>query len=322
MFRRDWGETDVLLSPKGHEQCQRAHHMLTSLLVAIRNLEKQERTRGEDRTRPFCVDAFLVSPLTRALQTAANTMHGIDRHWHCAPSEGTEGSIGASRRKNPTWLVDSLLREKMSTRGDVGTETHTLRERLLDLHSKGKLQSSTFDFGLLPERSKWWVPHTADQLEAMVERFSASNTCDSCWSDTASTTASETEEQAVDTLLRLGSSPRHPLSAAENSIKNTFDLAESPAHEPHAVYRRMAVWKARNSKLPIYQTVPSESNQLLHLRAKLLLSILCRAEGADTMFIVTHSLFLKVLTGTEKFANAEIRAFLLVCDGTPKLVPL
>lgn len=322
MLKRDWGEADVPLSPEGHEQCTRANRKLAFLLVTLRELERQETKEGKTNMRPFCFDTFLVSPLTRSLITAANSMHGIDSSWHCASVDEGHGTASASK-KSATWLVDCLLREKISTMGDVGTQRHALFNRLMELHRAGKLQSAVFDFGLVPERGEWWVPHTEDQLRALIERNNAAKGCATCWSDTASTAASETGEATEgSSVLRLGNAARRPLSIAENSVRNAFEVAERPSREPFAVDRRMAEWHASNSRLPIYQTVPSESNSLLSLRAKLLLSVLCRAKEANRVFIVTHSLFLKALTGEKKFANAEFRAYTLACEGTPALTPL
>lgn len=320
MIKRDWGETDVPLSPEGHKQCLRANRKLSFLLMALRELEHQQTEEGKAKVRPFCFDTFLVSPLTRSLITAANSMHGIDSKWHCSCMDEGRGTAVESK-KSAIWLVDSLLREKISTMGDIGTERQALFNRLMDLHSTGKLQSAAFDFGLVPERGEWWVPHTEDQLRALILRNDESKGCTNCWSDTASTAASETGE-TMDAVLRLGSLMKRPLSIAENSMRNAFEVAERPSREPFAVDRRMAEWQASNSRLPIYQTVPSESNSVLSLRAKLLLSVLCRAKEADRVFFVTHSLFLKALTGESKFANAEFRAYTLACEGTPTLRPL
>ncbi|OEH79019.1 hypothetical protein cyc_05330 [Cyclospora cayetanensis] len=318
MLKRDWGECDVQLSPEGQAQCKRANEKLKALLAAVRDLEEDEKNEGISISRPFCIDAFLVSPLVRALQTAANSFHEIDSSWHCSST-----NLASARQKTSvTWIVDSILREKLSTMGDVGTERCSLLSRLADLHKQGKLQSSTFDFGLVPESEKWWVPDTAEQIRALVENCSYPKGSGSSWSDTQSTSASETGQDAGDAVFIVGSASKHPLSVAESSIKKTFELAERPARDPDAARRRMMEWEERSARLPFYQTVPQESNDLLQLRGTLLLSILCRAELVDTAFIVTHSLFLKALTGTKKFANAEIRAFTLVCDKKPRLVPL
>ncbi|XP_026190046.1 uncharacterized protein LOC34621702 [Cyclospora cayetanensis] len=318
MLKRDWGECDVQLSPEGQAQCKRANEKLKALLAAVRDLEEDEKNEGISISRPFCIDAFLVSPLVRALQTAANSFHEIDSSWHCSSTN----LASARQKRSVTWIVDSILREKLSTMGDVGTERCSLLSRLADLHKQGKLQSSTFDFGLVPESEKWWVPDTAEQIRALVENCSYPKGSGSSWSDTQSTSASETGQDAGDAVFIVGSASKHPLSVAESSIKKTFELAERPARDPDAARRRMMEWEERSARLPFYQTVPEESNDLLQLRGTLLLSILCRAELVDTAFIVTHSLFLKALTGTKKFANAEIRAFTLVCDKNPRLVPL
>lgn len=321
MLKRDWGEADVPLSPEGHEQCVRANGKLSFLLMTLRELENRQTEEEKANFRPFCFDTFLVSPLTRSLITAANSLHGIDSKWHCACMDESRGTAMESK-KGAIWLVDSLLREKISTMGDVGTERRALFSRLMDLHSTGKLQSAVFDFGLVPERGEWWVPHTEDQLRALIQHNEETKGCTNCWSDTASTAASELGETVDGSVLRLGSLMKRPLSIAESSMRNAFEVAERPSREPFAVDRRMAEWQASNTRLPVYQTVPSEGDSLLALRAKLLLSVLCRAKEADRVFIVTHSLFLKALTGEKKFANAEFRAYTLACEGTPTLTPL
>lgn len=310
------------LSAVGREQCDRANRKLTFLLRTMRSLEDERRVGSNgDEARPFSIDAFLVSPLTRSLQTAANSMHGLE--WCKGASRAERHSAeGGDQCRQPIWIVDALLREKISTMGDVGSELQALRDRLVGLYSSGELQTSTFDFGLIPEQHEWWVPHTADQLKELVSNSEECRQCGNCWSETASTAASEAGEGAENTVLRLGNSVQRSLSSAEASVRTAFETAERPTRKRSAVDRRMAEWYANNNRLPRYQTVPCEGNDLLRLRAQLLLSILCRAKDAKSLFIVTHSLFLKILTGEKKFANAEFRAYTLTCEGAPKLVPL
>ncbi|KAL8455742.1 hypothetical protein Emag_000316 [Eimeria magna] len=333
LMRRDWGEVDVPLSPAGREQCKRANSKLAFLVASLRKLEEETQRNGGHESssslRPLNIDAFLASPLTRSLNTAANAMYGIN--WKCprpgisleegkkqhASSESVEAAMGA------VWLVDSLLREKISTMGDVGLKRSALRRRLIELYAQGELEPSAFDLGLLPDRDEWWVPHTGEQLETLLKTSKETPSCPNCWSDTVSTAASDTcEGMDNNGSLCVGKAVRRQLSPAEVSVKSAFGAAERPSREPSAVDRRMAEWHATNNKLAVYQTVPTEDRHLLRLRAQLLLSILCSAREADAFFLVTHSLFLKALTNDSKFANAEIRAYTLSCADPPTLLPL
>ncbi|KAL8271914.1 hypothetical protein Esti_004038 [Eimeria stiedai] len=330
LMRRDWGEVDVPLSPAGREQCKRANSKLAFLVATLRKLE-EEAQRNEAHAsflRPLNIDAFLSSPLTRSLNTAANAMYGIN--WKCPPpdisskeemeqqacSDSEEAAMGA------VWLVDSLLREKISTMGDIGLKRSALRRRLVELYAEGELKPSAFDVGLLPDHDEWWVPHTSEQLEALLKISKESPSCPNCWSDTVSTTASDTCEGMDNGSLCIGNASRRQLSPAEAAVRSAFGAAERPSREPSAVDRRMAQWHATNNKLAIFQTVPTEDKHLLRLRAQLLLSILCSAKEANTFFLVTHSLFLRALTNDSKFENAEIRAYTLSCADPPTLLPL
>lgn len=324
MLKRDWGEKDVPLSEEGLEQCKRANRMLSLFLSTVRNMEEESRLRGEEVEQPFCVDAFLVSPLTRALQTAANSMVGVGAKLHCGPNRHmpiVRQPKSIEEQGFIIWIVMDLLREKISTMGDIGLLKPDLTRRLIELRDQGQLEPSNFDFALLPD-DFWWVPHTEDQLKKLVSNFIEASACSSCWSDALSTVASESEEKAQEAPLHLGSFGKHSLSAGEVALKDAVDVAQWPAREASAVLSRMAEWDRRNSNLPVYQTVPEETRSQLQLRAELLLRIFCQVEGVNTFFMVTHSLFLKVLTNTSKLGNAEFRAYMLECNSTPKLVPL
>ncbi|KAL8439962.1 hypothetical protein Efla_007587 [Eimeria flavescens] len=327
MIRRDWGESDVPLSPRGREQCVRANRKLAFLLSTLRKLESQ----NPHVQKPFCIDAFLVSPLTRSIHTAANSLHGIN--WRCSDSPspdqaGSTPSDSSQEAASLVFLVDSLLREKISTMGDVGTERSLLRKRIAELYQQGELLPAAFDFSLIPEATPWWVPHTEAQLQALLQLANAQRPCTNCYSDTASTAASDAGEgQQESAFLALGpqgeAARKRQLSAAEAAVKGAFEAVERAAREPAAMGRRVAEWEAVSSRLPLYQTVPREGNELLLLRARLLLAILCRAKEANSFFIVSHSLFLKTLTGDSKLSNAELRAYTLRCtDASPKLEPL
>ncbi|CDJ53818.1 hypothetical protein, conserved [Eimeria brunetti] len=414
MLRRDWGETDVPLSAAGLLQCSAAAAQLASLLAAIRELEAADKIQSatspaaaasaaaaaaagtetaaaaanKPLLQPFCVDAFFVSPLTRALQTAANTFHNADPSWQCAAAAAAAaapaaaGAAGgpeaaaaaaaaaaASGSSNVRWLVSSLLREKISTKGDIGRERGELLLQLAELYRHRKaLGGCCFDFSLLQPQEMWWVPHTEEELQQQLlllqqeqqqrqrqlqhqrqqqqeqqQRSGSSSCADSpaspaaaaaaaaaaggCASDTASTAASEggacETNECVLSLGEGGGRPRCCLTAAGAAARKTLERAEAAAREPKAVQRRLLQWESESGRLPLYRTVPSESNRVLELRAKILLHILCKSEGMYTAFLITHSLFLKALTGgSSKFRNAEIRLFSLICDENPRLVPL
>ncbi|KAL8430942.1 hypothetical protein ACSSS7_005618 [Eimeria intestinalis] len=331
LMRRDWGEVDVPLSPAGREQCKRANSKLAFLVANLRKLEDDARRNNSyarSSLRPLNIDAFLASPLTRSLNTAANVMYGINWKYPSPESledgkgdqdssESVEASMGA------VWLVDSLLREKISTMGDVGLKRSAIRRRLVELYAEGELEPSAFDLGLLSDHDEWWVPHTGEQLEMLLKTSKEAPTCINCLSDTVSTAASDTCEGMDNSeSLCIGNAVRRQLSPAEISVRSAFGAAERPSREPSAIDRRMAEWHATNTRLAMYQTVPTENKYLLRLRAQLLLSILHSAKEANSFFLVTHSLFLKALTNDSKFANAEIRAYTLTCADPPTLLPL
>lgn len=317
---------DPILTSKGLKQCRRA---ASWLLEAIQDLRELEKSRAPD-VSPFCIDAFLVSPLTRTLQTASVTMHQLDAGLKCP-----EPNEIYHPEKRVRWIVENFMREKLSNRTDLNLKLPALFSRLLALYDRGMLLPSVFDFTAMPLSETGFSPFTAEQLEGVlmnmnVEPSSEANAPtdldkdegqaedDNDSGETSSTlrgasTAADAKNDG--TILTTPGVHISKLSAPETSVRSLSLRVKAPLYGEEGIRRRYLQTDGPNA-------FKVERLRDMKTRGKLFLALLCEAEGARTFFAVTHSLFLKVLTKTKMFKNAEIRAFVLYCEVEPRLEKL
>lgn len=344
MLKRDQGKQDVELSLHGIKQCKHANGRMAFLLHEIRDLESkylEDRSpRGEPggMFSPFCTDVFLVSPMMRTLQTASLVFENLYSKLRCQPvsdvgiiGSKSDGTLALKERhlNHGYWIVDPLLRERISTNGDVGTERHQLSELLPGFYNEQKMGAMFVNFHLIHPGSLWWIPHTQEHLLDMaqdIEQQKAQSKADgggeeSADTDDEETVASESDRTRAEVsdlrdvvAVGLDNEPLPQLSPVVEDVAAALQKGERKGFEPKVEMEKRQVWEEASRRLRFYQTVPPESSALVRLRAKVWLMSLCLAKSADVVAVVTHSMFLKALTNDSKFSNAEIRAYAVNCE--------
>ncbi|KAL8430943.1 hypothetical protein ACSSS7_005619 [Eimeria intestinalis] len=308
----EWGKRDSPLSWRGILQSLDASAQLRFVLDLIREGEK------EKGFEPFCIDAFISSPLRRALQTASISMNGIDKEYHCRPS----GDQASNPELRSTWLVDPLVNEVVHDRSDEGQELFELQRSLYLLLEEQSLLPAVYDFEAVPAGEKWWLPYTASQLEALLADDKSQDSDVSTTSsdgprdlDLADALPPPPAAEATEDVLIVGDAVAGPPSAAEKSVKEALLRLERRLHSS----TQSSVRRVNEDDDDDKPTVVEEL-KIVQLRGKILLQMLCDAKDASTFFIVTHSYFIMGLIGLPKYKNAQFKPYALFCDGTrPRL---
>ncbi|KAL8271913.1 hypothetical protein Esti_004037 [Eimeria stiedai] len=311
---KDWGRRDSPLSWKGIAQCMDASAQLRFVMQLVRQWEK------DAESEPVCFEAFLTSPLTRALQTSSLTMHGLDSEYHC-PARGNQALNPELRAR---WIVDPLITEMVHNRTDEGQELSELRRSLYLLLEQQSLLPAVFDFEAVRPEEKWWQPYTAQQLQKLlagdlsndsdVSHNASGEPADLDLADALDSPAAAPQaEGATEDLVVVGDAVAGLPSAAEESVKETLLQIESALRSSSDASARRVEEDSDASP-----TV-TEEIKVLQLRGKLLLKTLCGAKNTRTFFAVTHSFFLMSILGLPKFSNAQFKVYALFCDGVPRL---
>ncbi|XP_026190047.1 uncharacterized protein LOC113146555 [Cyclospora cayetanensis] len=147
---------DPLLSPKGRKQCLEAGADLMFLLEKFSGMESQSAG-----VRPFCTDVLLVFPLKRTLQKASQSVFQVGSKLACSLSQDE-----AKPKTRVNWIVDTLIREKLTNLTDTGTEATTLLSHLSELHRDITIFPLVFDIQAIPQGKKCWMPHNANTLNS------------------------------------------------------------------------------------------------------------------------------------------------------------
>ncbi|PHJ23978.1 phosphoglycerate mutase family protein [Cystoisospora suis] len=283
MIRYDPEMVDVCLTKTGLKQCQGASEYYRAVRAAIPS---------------FHIDSYLVSPLSRAVQTALNTF-GCPTSSEDIASDSSERN--AEGRSSDRWILTPLLTERTDTTGDVGRDANSLMEFLKMKRRVGEIPPEcnperVLDWTLVRPVNKWWLQLSDEELTA-AEKMLAEPWLpvvgDSQQHIPSGTPGGKEDSESV-------------RSQVVRSIKSTFSLVDEAARE--------AAWKRRMQGSYRYRRVPLETDECVLARARLLLKALCKVKDARVVLMVGHSIFFRILTNTPKMANAEILPYELDCE--------
>lgn len=266
-------------------------------------------------SRDFCFQSFLVSPMTRTLQTASLIFGGVGERMRC-PSQAS----GGTDEGHLPWLVDPLLREKLTNLSDMGTEYGELRERLQKLYLRQTILPAVFDFAAVPQGFRWWLIDPKESLQRLLEDFPAvPNPQSSSANGSKPPGAATTVERRLGnrSLLSLGGASPAPLSSAEQSVKAAVTARQRQLLSEVEPDKMHNFWEAVGNAGPPQQ----ESWEHLKLRASLLLKTLCRSDPT-TFLAVTHSHLVSALDGRGTMGNASAKPLLLHCSRKPYVTAL
>lgn len=281
MIRYDPEMVDVCLTSKGLKQCKGAFEYYSAVRSAIPS---------------FHIDAYLVSPLSRAVQTALNTFGCPVSGELASHSPGQHGQGNLPDR----WILAPMLTERTDTTGDVGRDAKSLLEFLETKRRAGEIPTecipeNVLDWTLLRPVNKWWLQLADEELAAAEKVLAGPWLPAVCEPDqqTAGVSNDEGDQGCVrNQVLR--------------AITSTFNFADEAAREE--------AWKRRLQGSYRYRRVPLETDECVLARAGLLLKALCAVKDARVVLMVGHSIFFRTLTSTPKMANAEILPYELDCE--------
>ncbi|CDI83468.1 hypothetical protein, conserved [Eimeria acervulina] len=315
-------------------------------------------------TNSFCFDAFLVSPLTRALQTASLSFHDVGSALKCPeviteqPQPQQQHHHREHRHHQVTWLVEPLLREKFSNMTDSGTEAAELRQLLKLLCGRHEMFPALFNFALIPDGQKWWLPYlkkTLSTLQKQLRRrlrkqllkgdapaeeeeegngddsdtlklvdytgLSDSDSGESVIYEAPITKAAEERPAEEKHVFAVGGAVGGPPSPAEKSVLRTLQWAGKRLQSPKAFKLRQKLWDDDAAVAAAEGRASSETWRHVEEREQLLLLLLCSTK-ASTFVFVSHSDFLRGLDKLDRLGNAQLRPLLLHCSPKPKVTPL
>lgn len=295
---------DPALSAKGREQCRAAGADMLYLMELLDSLG----------SRDFCFQSFMVSPMTRTLQTASLIFGGIGERMRC-PSEDS----GGTEEGYLPWLVDPLLREKLTNLSDTGTEYGELREQLQQLYLRQTILSGVFDFTAVPPGTRWWLLDSKESLQRLLEDFPAMPMPQGSTSSSKLPAAAITLERrsANRSVVSLGGATPARLSSAEQSVKAAVVARQRQLISEMEDDKLQNFWGAVGNTGP----PQPESWDHLKLRGTLLLQTLCRSDPT-TFLLVTHSHLVTALDGRGTMGNASAKPLLLHCGRKPYVTAL
>ncbi|KEP61061.1 UNVERIFIED_CONTAM: phosphoglycerate mutase family protein [Hammondia hammondi] len=330
MLRYDPNMPDVCLTDRGLQQCENAARFYAQVRAELPSLQ---------------VDAYLVSPLSRAIQTALHTFSCpvVSRDPNQRPFVGPlEGDSPPLRRESKhaheKWLLLPLLRERTDTTGDTGQRAEALRSHLESLKANGKLPlhcsvDKDLDWSLMNPLSEWWLQF-ADWELANIEEVLSSPwyepreeqhrrlTADDHAQDmlrhsgssqgSASAAGAQKPAQLRDQLESEGG--QAPLEAEPETVRGKLQMAlkDYSTHMQDMV--RQQFWARRLQASWRFRKVPLESERAVQARMLLVLRAICSVKDARVVVIVGHSIAFRMLTRTAKMGNAAIVPFALDCE--------
>lgn len=327
-WRYDQGVRDVCLTEFGLQQCFRARKELLRVAMAL--------------PADVSIDLHLTSPLMRAVQTAVTafpcpqtsleksklTTYEADAdlfHSSCdSPAEVSARSEVLARIRPVRWVLTPLLRERVDTSGDIGSERKQLLEHVEELEKNERFPpgcpfvTSTLDTSLLPltlrqthaQCNSWCLEMAPDELERVKRqlrrRWRTEGTGDlqtdvparktrnpPVEEDAASTTKEELQQQALAALEAV-----HDFSEASQQ-------------------KRAAFWDKKQSSLrrwSLLRQVPLETRDAVFARVRLVLAALCRVRDARIIAMVGHSVTFLLLTEDRKMKNTQTLPYVLDCE--------
>ncbi|CBZ50219.1 conserved hypothetical protein [Neospora caninum Liverpool] len=332
MFSYDPNMQDVCLTDRGLQQCASAARFYSQFRAELPTVE---------------VDAYIVSPLSRTIQTALNTFScpAVSRDpEHRLSPRPREGELPENQAVEPLhthekWLLLPLVRERTDTTGDTGRKAEELRDHLEALRASRRLPPNCsidedLDWSLVNPLNKWWLQFADDEIAQIEEVLSAP------WYDADARKHHHLngEEHAQETLRPSGSShgPASSVAgeqaAAQQLNKLESDGEETPLEtEPESVRDQLKAalrdystdvhdlireqaWAERLQASWRFRKVPLESSRAVRARMRLVLKAICSVKDARVVVIVGHSIAFRVLTSTPKMGNASMAPFALDCE--------
>ena len=288
--RRETGvsETDVPLTAEGEAKAKRVDVKFYHLIHQIHQCEMEALKRPQPS---FCLDAFVSSPLTSALQTASYATAASGKWFLC---KGPKESV--TKETRVTWQADPMLREEMRTAENAGTEVGALQTKLVDLNAKGNLPSTAVDFTLVSPQDAWWLPYAADDLRAILKQGGAA----AVRTSTTSSTSTGSGSSSGSNPFTVGDADPWPVTIGGKSLRDTSQRIQEPL---------------QGRPIPPPQTpLPREPAEVLKLRKDVLLFTLCKAQNFFSGALVTHPRMMKELLGVSKVKPGEIGGAVLTCE--------
>lgn len=278
----------------------------------VQDVQKCEKRKNGTRHPSFCIDAFVSSPLTAAIQTASKATAIVGKDIACKDPHYSE-----TTRTRVTWLLSPLVRERVEGLADVGTELQELLKRLTRFFETVQLERTVVDTGAMAPEQPWWYTNTETQLRDALERtrelFSDTPSSESGEAAAAGVTAEPHEGDAglaagssASSVVAIGYPDILPPSKGSKALKTALDVAEA--------LLLSSVDSGMSTEMP-----PRESEEEALLRGKILLQSLCKAEQLSTALITTHERFLKVLSRHSTVGSATIKVAMLTCGPVPTL---
>ncbi|ESS30206.1 phosphoglycerate mutase family protein [Toxoplasma gondii GAB2-2007-GAL-DOM2] len=330
MLRYDPNMPDVCLTDRGLQQCENAARFYAQVRAELPSLH---------------VDAYLVSPLSRAIQTALYTFscpvasHDPNQRPFAGPFEGDSPPLRrGSQRAHEKWLLLPLLRERTDTTGDTGRRAEALRSHLESLKAKGRLPlqcnvDRDLDWSLMNPLNEWWLQFADWELEN-AEKLLSSRwyepheeqhrrlTVDDHAQETLRASSSSQglasaagEENTAQLRDQLESEGRQaPLETEPETVRDKLQMAlkDYSTHMQDMV--RQQFWEQRLQASWRFRRVPLESERAVQARMRLVLRAICSVKDARVVVIVGHSIAFRMLTRTAKMGNAAIVPFALDCE--------
>lgn len=281
---------------------------LLALFQDVQKCEKRKRGTGHSS---FCVDAFVSSPLTAAIQTASKATAIVGKDIACKDPHHNE-----TPRTRATWLLSPLAREQVESLADVGTELEELLRRLTHFFETVQLERTVVDTGVMAPGQPWWYTNTEAQLRDALERIRAlsSDTPSSQFGEAAAGVTAGPQEgesglaagYSASSVVPIGFPDILPPSKGSKALKTALDSAEA--------LLLSSVDSGTSADIP-----PRESQEAVLLRGKMLLQSLCNAEPLSTALITTHARFLDGLSRYSTVDSATIKVAILSCIAEPTL---
>ncbi|CDJ41529.1 hypothetical protein, conserved [Eimeria tenella] len=307
-------DTDPSLSQKDIQTAFRVNEAFRELFEHIHKCEGRVKRR---QPASFCIDAFVTSPLTVSLQTASISTVAMGKEMACKDPKQT-----LEEKSRVTWLIDPMLREQLSGPSETGTELNELLTRLNELYDNVQMARTAIDIATMAAGETWWSPYTKDELETILHRnrlvapgqILADE--DSATGEEAAaaeeTEAGEAASAAADadqsTVVKIGDPEVMPLTASARALRDTIKTVERPLHN-------------RNDEGASAERPVRESDDLVELRGKVILHVLCKTEALTTVLLVSHKKLLEKML-RKRISPAKLKFAILSCGVEPSLAVL